>query len=79
MSNIKDIDEKIQIRKGFATTSDIAIQLTREEFLKLSPEDQRKYLDQQYTEYEKNGDKMEIHGIDVVDGVIVMDDPEDWE
>ena len=24
-------------------------------------------------------DNMEIHGIDVVDGVIVMDDPEDWE
>lgn len=79
MNNVEMIDEKVQIRRGFATTSDIAIQLTREEFLQLSPEDQRKYLDQQYAEYEKSGDNMEIHGIDVVDGVIVMDDPEDWK
>ena len=79
MNNIDMLDEKLQIRKGFATTSDIVIQLTREEFLQLSPEDQRKYLDQQYAVYEKNGDNMEIHGIDVVDGVIVMDDIEDWE
>lgn len=79
MNSIDMLDEKLQIRRGFATTSDVAIQLTREEFLQLSPVDQRKYLDQQYNEYEKNGDNMEIHGIDVIDGVIVMDDPEDWE
>ena len=79
MNNIDMLDEKLQIRKGFATTSDIVIQLTRGEFLQLSPEDQRKYLDQQYSKYEKNGDNMEIHGIDVIDGVIVIDAPEDWE
>ena len=55
------------------------MQISRDDFLKMTPEDQCKYLDQQSYEYDKKGDTMEISGIEVVDGIIVVDDLNEWE
>lgn len=79
MNNIETLNEKIQVRKNFETATNIAMQISRDEFLKMNPEDQRKYLDQQSYEYDKKGDTMEINKIEVVDGIIVMNDINEWE
>ena len=71
--------EKIQVRKNFETDTNVVMQVSRDEFLKMNPEDQRKYLDQQSYEYDKKGDTMEINKIEVVDGIIVMNDINEWE
>lgn len=79
MNNTEILNEKIQVRKNFETDTSVVMEISRDEFLKMNPEDQRKYLDQQSYEYDKKGDTIEINGIEVIDGIIVMNDINEWE